>query len=1322
MGLEGFLHRDDLPDDTREAVERARVLHELALGMLGAQSLGGALELCLDASVGMPGIDVAAFYLLSDDGLRLALDRHRGLLHPDTPERIREVPVTDERVEAVAANPAVYTPLADVERMTEGRMRAEKLTSVGVIPVLHDARLVGALNVGSRSHDDIPTEVRPTLEMIAALASNWVARSRIAEAASESDVRSAALVESASDAIFTVGPEAVFLSVNPAAAEALNAKPEDIVGKAMSDVFPREVAERQWSMMRSVFETGEGTETARAPTVVAGRERWYNTRLTPVKNADGEVLYVLGIARDVTDRVLAQQALQESQNRYRTLVDAVPDAVVVMDRDGVYISANRKAAEGVDLTPEELRGRRLSDFVSEEMNQVWLTRVREVMDTGRMRTYADHNDVLPPRWVTVTLAPAMGDQGTVDAVLAIASDITERKRTEDALRESEKRYRTLVDSAPDGIVLFDRDGVHLSVNRMAASGSGKPPEALVGTKLSDWVPEDQAEMGLARIREVFDTGESGSYTDRTDDEGSPRWLHHKLTPVLGDGGQVESVLAVTREITTEMLALGRLAESEKRYRTLVDSVPAAILLFDGDGVCLSANPMAVSEIPQSQEEIVGMRLHEWMPKEEADRGLARIQRSHRTGEASSHLDRAETDPTRWFALTLVPITGEGGEVESVLAISREVTTEKVAEEALAESERRYRALVDSAPDPIMTFSADGVFLSVNPAAAALLRRSPEDIVGRRLHDIAAAPAADARVARIAQVLATGAPTTVQERGAVPGNEANWYFTTFAPVIGEAGKAPSVLALVKDVTEQVRAEEALRESQARYAMAASAGRVGAWDHVVGSSSMFIDPALRGIIGYTEAELPDSNRGWLQLVPPEDAAMLEAALTACMRDGTNAFEAMPRVRHRDGTDRWLTVRGTVSPGKPGEPLRLVGTATDVTEAKLVEDEQRRLEERIQQSQKLESLGVFAGGVAHDLRNLVSGILSGTHEALARAQDAPEAREAMEQVLDVAERAADLSNQVLAYAGRSEVVPQSVDLSALAGETVELVRTTAPARVRLRTELGDDLPEIAGDPTQLGQVVLNLLTNAIDAVGEGDGEVAVRTLTRDLDEASIETMYLHASLEPGPHVILEVADNGCGMDEDVRGKILDPFFTTKPHGRGLGLAAAFGIIRAHHGAIDIYSEPGRGTTMKILLPSGAPVVVESETEAVPTGHQWRGSGAVLVADDEPIIRWAAKMELEGRGYVVVLASDGAEAVQQFGERPDIVAVVLDVTMPRMSGPAAFAEIQRLRPGTPVVMTSGFSEDEAAVDTNGGRPAGFIRKPHEPGALANAVRNALG
>ncbi len=432
-----------------------------------------------------------------------------------------------------------------------------------------------------------------------------------------------------------------------------------------------------------------------------------------------------------------------------------------------------------------------------------------------------------------------------------------------------------------------------------------------------------------------------------------------------------------------------------------------------------------------------------------------------------------------------------------------------------------------------------------------------------------------------------------------------------------------------------------------------------------------------------------------------------------------EQETEIRRPDGGAFPVRIRSFPTFGANGAVTGFMELVEDITEERRAGEEHRRLEEQIRQTQKLESLGVLAGGIAHDFNNILSGIMGNTELALLSAADRERTAGHMSQVRTLAERAAELVNQLLAYAGRGSFSIRPLDLNGAIREMLQLLRVSVSKKARLETDLEPGLPAVPADAVQVRQVLMNLVINASEAIGDREGKILVKTAAVDADQAYLDRAFPGWPVGPGRYVSLEVSDTGCGMGTDIRSRLFDPFFTTKFTGRGLGLSAVLGIVKGHQGAIRVYSEEAQGTRFQVLLPARrAEQTAQPAAAPAPETGVWRGSGTVLVADDEQQVRDVTAQLLEVLGYGVLTAADGAECVELFKARgTEVGLVLLDMTMPRLDGREVLRELRRLSPGIRVLMMSGFSPEETAARLEGVPQEQILQKPFTITRLKEAL-----
>jgi PAS domain S-box-containing protein len=530
----------------------------------------------------------------------------------------------------------------------------------------------------------------------------------------------------------------------------------------------------------------------------------------------------------------------------------------------------------------------------------------------------------------------------------------------------------------------------------------------------------------------------------------------------------------------------------------------------------------------------------------------------------------------------------------------------------------------------------------------------------------------------------------------------WANVIITAVRDAEGALRGFAKVTRDLTESKKAEETLAESKARLAGIVSS----AMDAIIlldqqlfitmfnpAAEHLFLAQASEAIGSPIDRFIPD----------------IGTHLSASAESGAAArFEG---VGFRTGGGRCELEISAARMEAAGRRFFSV-IARDVTHRK-------ELERLLLQKDKLESLGLLAGGIAHDFNNLLVGIMGNTSLAVESIGNHP-AHHMLTEVMAASEAAGNLTRQLLAYAGKGRFLIESIDVSDLVRQIAGLLQTSIPKSVQLRLELAPALPAVDADVAQLQQLIMNLVINGAEAIGEQPGTVHITTTSQQVDDDYIATVMPPEQISPGLYVNLQVHDSGSGMTPETIEKIFDPFFTTKFTGRGLGLAAVLGIVRGHRGAIKVYSTPGTGTTFKILLPAaGQHVFKAEETPIAPaTAH----GETVLVVDDEQIVRRTVQTMLERHGYSVVLAENGREAVELYRVLADKIALILlDMTMPLMGGEETFRELQTIRPDVRVVLSSGYNEVEAVRRFTGKGLAGFIQKPYSAIALTGKVRSVL-
>ncbi|MGB2755670.1 MAG: PAS domain S-box protein [Phycisphaerae bacterium] len=642
--------------------------------------------------------------------------------------------------------------------------------------------------------------------------------------------------------------------------------------------------------------------------------------------------------------------------------------------------------------------------------------------------------------------------------------------------------------------------------------------------------------------------------------------------------------------------------------------------------------------------------------------------------------------------------------------------------ALRRSEAEYRAVVEHQAEFICRWLPDGRITFVNDAYCRYFGKRREELVGQSFMPLIP-PEDQARVADHFASLTPERPAATHEHQVIaPEGGIRWMQWTNRALFDSAGRVVGYQAVGRDVSDRVLAEEALRKSEREKDLILSSVAEQVLFQDTRHRIIWANRAAAEFVGATPDQLV--GRSCYTVFHPRTEPCPGCPVHKALETGE---AGVAELQSEDG--RYWFIKGYPIRDAEGNIAGAVEVTLDITEQRRAEEERRRLEARVRDAQKLESLGVLAGGIAHDFNNLLVGILG--NAGLAHLEMPPDSplRKYCDQIEQAALRARDLTNQLLAFAGKGKFQIGAANLSDLVRDTADLLRVSIPRRAALDLHLAPDLPPILADATQIRQVVMNLLTNASEAVGDAGGTITAATGTLYADRPYLQEASLDDDLSEGPYVFLEVSDTGCGMDAETQAKIFDPFFSTKFSGRGLGLAAVLGIVRGHLGAVRVYSEPGHGTTVKILFPAADVEGQGTHEPAAPAedaapgpAEGFRGSGTVLVIDDEPSVRDVARAILERAGFEVLVDASGREGLERFRACADrIVAVLLDMTMPDLAGEEVFAELRSIRPEVPVILSSGYNEQDATRRFAPAGLAGFIQKPYLPADLLSKVRAAL-
>jgi two-component system cell cycle sensor histidine kinase/response regulator CckA len=532
----------------------------------------------------------------------------------------------------------------------------------------------------------------------------------------------------------------------------------------------------------------------------------------------------------------------------------------------------------------------------------------------------------------------------------------------------------------------------------------------------------------------------------------------------------------------------------------------------------------------------------------------------------------------------------------------------------------------------------------------------------------------------------------------------------------------VVELEKRLSQLADAEEQLSGAKAQAQALLDNIPYMAWMKNTRGAFLAVNEAFVRACGYERRDiLGKSDR---DVWPIEHAERYMADDLRIMASGEKFFVEEPI--HEGGDVKWFETFKTPIHNSTGGIIGTVGLARDITERKRAEEQRRQLERRMQETQKLESLGVLAGGIAHDFNNLLVGVLANADlvlDGLRRSEDRESILERVTDIKNAAMHAAGLTNQMLAYSGRGRFDVRSISINEMIHGMGHLLIASISKKAKVQYELAPSLPAVRADVAQIRQVIMNLITNASDALEGRTGTIRVSTGTQVVSD-SVHDLYGPTPLARGTYVYFEVADDGCGMTDEARERLFEPFFTTKFTGRGLGLSTVQGIVRGHGGGITLRSKPGEGTTIKVFLPCAAErvAVLEPDSAQRQPRAEWTGSGLVLLVDDDEQVRVVTDLLLRSMGFDVLAVATGREALIEFDRRAsELRLVMLDLTMPDISGDQVLHELRQRRADVPVLLCSGYSEDDASRRVGRQGVVGFLQKPYPLDLLKARLQDLL-
>lgn len=877
-------------------------------------------------------------------------------------------------------------------------------------------------------------------------------------------------------------------------------------------------------------------------------------------------------------------------------------------------------------------------------------------------------------------------------------------------KQSKELYRSLFENMLNGIaycrMLYEKgkpvDFIYLNVNKAFESLTGL--KDAVGRKVTEVIPgiKDTDSQLIETSGRVAKSGKPEQFEVYL--ESLKMWLFISVYCP-----KQEHFVAVFDVITERKQMEESLKKSEEQFRTLFEQSQDAVFITIPDGHIVSANPAACNMFGMTEQEICKVGRAGIVDSNDPRLVLALEVRKQK-GYVNTELTCIRKNGERFTA-----------EVSSVIAskepiysfvILRDVSERKRAEEALQKMYSDMQSFLHTADTGLTRCSRNLYYLSANSAYAKLAGVPVEQIVGKRIVDVMGDEGLASIMPYVERVL-SGERVEYETPVPFKGSGARYLHVVYTPDEDHEGNIAGWVASVTDITERKQADKKVSEQAELLDLTSDAIIVRTMDNVI----TFWNKGAEQQYGWEAQDVVrkfathDLLKTFFPIPINEINDMLHR---------TNRWEGDLVHSRRDGSQIIVSSRWVLKRDEHNTPIEILEINNDITKRKQAEEEKLVLEQQFLQAQKLESLGVLAGGIAHDFNNLLAVIIG--HCSIAQLRPS-KALESLEPIEKAAKRAAELCQQMLAYAGKTQFIEKQVNITSLVEEMIEMLKSTLSKNVEMTTAISPDLPSIVADVSQIRQIVMNLIINASESIGEAQGKITVSLAKSVIKDRPSVKDHLGKPIPIGNYICLEVTDTGCGMDEKTKQRIFEPFYTTKFTGRGLGMSAVLGIITAHKGSIQLLSQPDKGSIFKIYLPIQKTDYSEDESDQQSdTFEPWQGSGTILLVEDEEQVMSVAKVMLEELGFEVVTAINGKKALELFLKGDEaITLVVTDIGMPVMDGYTLINELKKLKPELPIIISSGFGSSDISSRIACEDISGLVSKPYNFNQIQEVLKSVV-
>ena len=1024
---------------------------------------------------------------------------------------------------------------------------------------------------------------------------------------------------------------------------------------------------------------------------------WHNTIL---RTDDDAINGILSTGEDITDRVEAEKRIRRSERRMRRFVDHVPDALFIHDAKGKIIDVNKRACSSLGYSRKELLSLNILDIERDYSAADGRDMIRRILQSNNPLTFSGTNQCKDGRTFPIEAKVNVLEKGEKPLFVTVVRDISDRLHQQRRLQDKRDLLRVIIDSIPDIICIKDGQGRWLLANSFDLHLFGLEGVSYRGKtdiELAAYTPLCKEAFFHCRKSDAAAWRKKAPLRSNETipaEDGIFRVFDVYKIPLFHADGSRKALVVIGRDITEQK-------RIEEKYRILFEQSPLACLSSSPTGEIRVVNQAVTDIIGYRADELVGKKIIDFMIPESRElfcRHYPRFLQGESFSGNDYEIYRADGSKAR-IQVTAAVIRDDAGEPIAVQSVVVDVTRQRYIEEQVRENEARYRQLFERAPVGIVHFDTNLHVTDCNDNYLKIMHADREKMIGLDIRKMR-----DKRVLPVLEVTLEGKEGRWE--GAYQSTISNktvHVLARTAPLYDGQGIIQGGMALVEDISRRKQAQE--EKYRLMSAIDQALETIVITD--IGGRIEYVNPAFEKMTGYSAAEVQGKNPRILKSGRHDKAFYKEMWQT--LRSG-RVWKGHIVNKRKDGT--FFEEDASISPvrNQEGKIINYVAVKRDVTE-------EVALKKQLNQAMKMEAIGTLAGGIAHDFNNILSAVLGYAEMAELQLDEDDPARKDVGQIIAAGQRATDLIRQILTFSRQEEEEFRPVKIQFVIKEALKLLRSSLPTSIDLRQDIDPECGSVLADPVRIHQVLMNLCTNAKQAMAGDQGRLNIR-----LSRLTMNSTVGPSCLGRGCWLDLEVSDTGVGMEPQVRERIFDPFFTTKKKGQGtgLGLSVVHGIVKSHGGEITVDSEPGRGTTFHVYLP-----VVDDEETLEEEEQQTilpRGDEHILLVDDEPLLVEIMERSLALLGYRVTSFVDSPQALEWFscyGDRVDLV--VTDMTMPYLTGADLARKILAVRPQMPIILCTGYSE---VMDADRAGAIGirkFLAKPVENKTLAQSVRDVL-